>query len=287
VPSIDPLASVHPDAQLHADVKVGPFSIIEEGTTIGAGCRIAARVSIKSGTHLGEGNHIFEGTVLGGPPQHLRAGAELGRLAIGDGNQFRENVTAHRGLEPGRDTVIGNGNFLMVAAHVGHDCQVGDNVIMANNAMLGGHVSVEDRAFLSGNVAVHQFFRVGMLAMVGAQARVTRDIPPYVMIDGVSSLMVGLNAVGLRRAGFGKDDIAQIKSAYRHIFRNGLTWDEALASLKAHFTSGPAARFYEFLNNNNRTRGLVQERRKPRTATLKLLRQDDHAESPSALRRAG
>ncbi len=284
MPHIDRLASVHPDAQLAIDVTVGPYAIIEAGVTIGEGCAIGARASVKSGTQLGKGNTVCEGAVLGGRPQHLGATANVGKLIIGEANHFRENTTLHRGLELGKDTIVGNGNFFMVAAHVGHDCHVGNDVILANNAMLGGHVIVEDRAFLSGNVAVHQFCRIGTLAMVGGQARVTRDIPPFVMIDGVSSLCVGLNNVGLRRAGFGRDEVAQIKAAFRHVYRSGLAWNEMLSALPKKFPSGPAAKFAAFLSEGQR--GIVQLRNKPAAASLKLIPVHEPADA-SDLRKAG
>ena len=268
VSCIHPLACVHPDARLGETVSVGPFCQIEADVEIGDGCTLEASCSVKNGVRLGRENHIYEGAVLGGRPQYLGAGEELGQLIIGDGNHIRENATLHRGLKPGKDTIVGGGNFFMVGVHIGHDCQVGNNVIMANNAMLGGHVTVQDRAFLSGNVAVHQFCRIGSLAMVGGQARVTRDIPPFVMIDGQTSLMVGLNKVGLKRAGFTRDEIAEIKAIYRYAFSSDLSWNEILASLPQKFPTGHSAEFAEFLAGG--TRGFVRERRESRAKTLRL-----------------
>jgi UDP-N-acetylglucosamine acyltransferase len=183
-------------------------------------------------------------------------------------------------------TRIGDNNLLMVGAHVAHDCTVGSNVILANNALLGGFVTVEDRAFVSGAVAVHQFCRVGRLAMIGGCARVVQDIPPYVMVDGRSGLIVGLNLVGLRRNGYSAADVAQLKAAYRVIYRQGLRWTDVLETLKAEFTEGPAALFHPFLSQG--TRGFVQERRMPPTATLKLRRaSDDENEGRGLTAKAG
>ncbi|MCA9267213.1 MAG: acyl-ACP--UDP-N-acetylglucosamine O-acyltransferase [Planctomycetales bacterium] len=284
MPTIHSTALVDPRAELADDVVISAFCIVEADVQIGAGCRIEARATIKNGARLGANNYVAEGTVLSGRPQHLRAGTDLGLLIVGEGNHFRENVTVHRGLSPGHDTIIGDGNFLMVGVHVGHDCRIGDNVIMANNVMLGGHVEVQDRAFLSGLVAAHQFCRIGAVAMVGGCARVTQDVPPFVMVDGETSGIVGLNTIGLRRAGMSSQDLAGLKGAYRLIFRSGLQWNEVLAQLAEKFTEGPAARYHEFLSASKR--GILQPRREARGATIKL-----HPAAPESedgeLRKAG
>jgi UDP-N-acetylglucosamine acyltransferase len=176
-------------------------------------------------------------------------------------------------LDESGTTVIGDHNLLMVGSHVAHDCTVGNNAILANNALLGGYVIVEDRAFVSGAVAIHQYCRVGRMAMIGGCARVVQDIPPFVMVDGRSGLIVGLNLVGLRRNGYAAKDVAQLKAAYRVIYRQGLRWAEVLDRLQAEFTSGPAAEFHRFLSQGKR--GFVQERRMPPNATLKLRRASD------------
>jgi UDP-N-acetylglucosamine acyltransferase len=271
--NIHPLAIVSPQARLGQGTTVGPFSIIEPDVVLGQGCTLASRVVIKSGTTLGDNNTVYEGAVLGGTPQHLRMPERLGTVEIGSNNTIRENVTVHRALQEGAVTRIGDGNLLMVGMHVAHDCVIGSNAVFANNVLLGGFVTIGDRAFLSGAVGVHQFCRIGRLAMVGGCARVVQDVPPYVMIDGHSGLIVGLNLVGLRRAGYGPDDVAQLKAAYRAIYRRSVRWPEVLEALKQEFTSGPAADFYPFLSQG--TRGFVQERRMPPGATLKLRRAND------------
>ena len=265
---IHPLAAVDSGATLGDDVHVGPFCIVESDVTLGDGCRLAAGAVVKSGTVMGPNNTIGEGAILGGEPQHLQCGERLGRLVIGSGNTFREHCTVHRGLEEGGATTIGDNNLLMINAHVAHDCHLGSHIILANNTMLAGHIEVDDRAFLSGAAGVHQFCRIGTLAMVGGQAHVVKDVPPYVTIDGVTTSVVGLNVVGLRRAGFKASDLAQLKAAYRLIYRSGLRWDEMLARLEQEFPSGPAADFLEFFRGGKR--GFVQERRVPRQATIKL-----------------
>jgi UDP-N-acetylglucosamine acyltransferase len=266
--NIHPLALVSSQAQLGAGVTIGPFCIVESDVVIGDHCTLASRAVVKSGVTLGANNTLYEGAVLGGFPQHVRMPEQLGRVVIGTGNTFRENTTVHRALHEGAQTTIGSNNLFMVGAHVAHDCTISDNAIFANNMLLGGFVAVGDRAFVSGAVGVHQFCRIGRLAMIGGCARVVQDVPPYVMVDGHSGLIVGLNLVGLRRNGYGTEDVAQLKAAYRTIYRRGLRWNAILETLKRDFTTGPAADFFPFLSQG--TRGFIQERRMPPAATLKL-----------------
>jgi UDP-N-acetylglucosamine acyltransferase len=266
--NIHPLAVVSPQACIAGDVTIGPFCIIEGDVVIAEGCRLAGRVVVKDGTRLGPNNQVHEGVVLGGFPQHLKVQEQLGRVVIGACNTIRENATIHRAMRADAATTVGNNNLLMVNAHVAHDCRVGNNVVIANNTMLAGHVMVEDRAFLSGAVGVHQFCRIGRLAMVGGHARIVQDVPPYVTVDGNSGHIVGLNLIGLRRNGFSPQDVLRLKQAYRLIYRSGLKWTEVLEHLKAEFASGPSAEFHTFLSGG--TRGFVQERRMPPGATIKL-----------------
>jgi UDP-N-acetylglucosamine acyltransferase len=266
--NIHPQAWVSSSAVIGAEARIGPFCVVEPGVSIGPRCILENGVVVKQGTILGAENHVFDGAVLGGLPQHIHMPHNPGNVVIGSGNTIRENVTIHRALESAHVTSIGNHNLLMVNAHVAHDCHVGDNTIITNNVMLGGHVTVEDRAYLSGAVGVHQFCRIGSLAMVGGQAHLNKDVPPYVTVDGLSSYVVGLNQIGLRRAGFDAVAIQELKAAYRVIYRGGLTWSETLKRLKTEFAEGPAAAFYKFLAAT--TRGIVGERRPPPAATLKL-----------------
>ena len=189
---IHPFALVSPQAEIGEHVTIGPFSVIEPGAVIGDGCTLAGRVTIKAGTVLGPENEVLEGAVLGGKPQHLRAGDQTGIVVIGRGNVIRENVTIHRGLKPGAETRVGDQNLIMVNAHIAHDCVLGNQVIIVNNVLLAGHVTVGDRAYLSGAAAVHQFCRIGSLAMVGGQSHISQDVPPFVTVDGQSTTIVGL-----------------------------------------------------------------------------------------------
>jgi UDP-N-acetylglucosamine acyltransferase len=278
--SIHPLAVVSPHAELGANVRIGPFCVVEAGVILGDGCHLTGRVTIKSGTLVGRDNLIMEGTVLGGMPQHLHMPEFPGTTRIGDGNVFRENCTVHRALAAGNETRVGNRCLFMVGAHAAHDCQVDDGVVLTNGTMLGGHVSVGEKAYLGGATAVHQFCRIGRLAMVGGMARVIRDVPPFVMLDGDTAMIVGLNKVGLRRAGFTLADMTQLKQAYRVIYRSGLMWKEMLDALRTQFTHGPAAEYLPFFAGGKR--GFVQERRTPPGAVVRLVR-DDADEATEAM----
>jgi UDP-N-acetylglucosamine acyltransferase len=275
---IHPLALVAPSANLGSDVQIGPFCVIEDDVTIGSGCILEGHSVVKSGTVLGERNHVFEGAVVGGIPQHTNVPAELGRVTIGSGNTIRENVTIHRAMHPDHETMIGDHCLLMCNSHVAHDCRLGDHVILTNNVMLAGHVTVGSRAFLSGGAGVHQFCRIGTLAMVGGLAHISRDVPPFVTIDGQSSYVVGLNQIGLKRAGHDSKSIARLKEAYRLIYRSGLVWKEILAQLQQQFTDGASAEFLPFLTSTKR--GITPERRMPPGATIRI-----HAEEQEEDRR--
>ena len=270
---IHPLAAVSPAASIGSNVHIGPFCVVEPHVTIGDGCSLESHVVLKNGTTLGRNNQICTGVVLGGFPQHVDKPEQPGTLRIGDGNTFRENATAHRAMAAGHETKIGDNNFVMVNAHVAHDCCLGNHVILTNNVMLAGHVTVEDRAYIGGAAAVHQFCRVGRLAMVGGQAHLVKDTPPFVTIDGQSSMVVGLNQVGLRRAGHDLAAIRQLKAAYRLIYRSGLKWDEVLERLQAEFAEGPAADFHRFFLTTKR--GITSERRVPPGATIKFRREGE------------
>lgn len=228
---IHPTAIIHDGAQLGADVTVGPYAIIESETTIGAGTEIRAHACVKRFTTLGRDNVIYEGAIIGGEPQDLSFTGCESRVRIGDRCAIREGVTIHRGTQPGSATVIGSDCYLMAYAHVAHNCQLGDRVILANNVALAGHLEISDRVFISGGVVVHQFCRLGRLAMIGGNAKIVQDCLPFVTTDGVPGRACGLNVVGLRRAGFTASDLRALKEAYRLLLRAGLPLDEALQQL--------------------------------------------------------
>lgn len=282
---IHPSAIVSSEAILESDVEIGPFCLVDSDVLLGSGCRLSSNVTVRSGTIVGSNCTIYEGTVLGGLPQHLNPPENLGGVTIGSGCTIREHVTVHRSTRAGTNTSIGDHCLLMVGAHVAHDCHVGNNVILTNGAMLGGHVEVGDRACLGGNSAVHQFCRVGRLAMVGGCTKVVQDVPPFVLTDGATALIVGLNRVGLRRADLSREDILDLKAAYRLIYREGHTFHETLAELRRRFPTGVASEFAEFFTGGQR--GFVQERRSPPRVALRVhpaVDEIDESSSPKEFR---
>lgn len=282
--AIHPAAVVSPDADLGVDVSIGPFCVVEKDARIGDRCRLAPRATIKETVVLGADNVVCEGATIGGLPQHLSPPGPPGGLTVGDGNQIRENVTVHRALHAGELTEIGSGCLLMAGSHVAHDCVVEDNVVLTNNVMLAGHVTVGARAYMGGGAAVHQHCRIGRLAMVGGMARVVQDVPPFVTIDGDTGMVVGLNRVGLRRAGFDRHAIRDLKEAYRIIYRSGASFADRLETLAKTFGEGPAAEYAEFLSGGSR--GFARERRSPPGGTIRPLQEAiDPAEEGRANRR--
>ena len=279
------LSVVSPDAQIGNNVEIGPFCMIEAGVTIGNGCKLDSHVVIKAGVTIGENNRFFPGAVIGGPPQHVSAPPPFGQVRIGDNNVFRENTTVHCSLKESGITLIGNDNYLMVGAHVAHDCVVGNSNILVNNVMLGGHVIVGNRAMLGGGAAVHQNCRVGSLAMIGGQAHVVQDVPPFVTVDGLTSRIVGLNLIGLRRNGRTSEDLKMLKGAYFTLYRGGMPWKEILQYFLDNYSIGPVAELTQFLLTTKR--GIVSERAANRTQ-LRVTDADDsgieRTDAPATLR---
>ena len=231
--SLHATAIVDDDARLGAGVVVGPYAVVEGGTVIGDGTEVRAHAVVKRYTTLGSYNTVHEGAVLGGEPQDLGFEPGPSRLLIGDRNRIREGVTIHRSSGPGSATVVGSGCFIMAYAHVAHDDRLADGVILANNVALAGHVEIEERAFLSGGVVVHQFCRIGRLAMIGGNSKIVQDCLPFIITDGVPGEARGLNVVGLRRAGVPASQLRALKEAYRLLLRAALPLETALARLSA------------------------------------------------------
>lgn len=269
VTQIHPLAVVCPHANIGHSVTIGPFSVVEAGTEIGDGCQLASHVTVKTGTKLGRDNQVSEGAVLGGLPQHLKATEESGQLTIGDRNIIREFATIHRGLTVGDHTWVGHDNMIMVSVHIGHDSRIGNHTLLVNSVTIGGHVCIDDRAYVSGASAIHQFVRVGTCAMVGGMTRLTRDVLPYVTVDGACAKVVGLNLIGLRRNGFSREQIADIKEAYKIIYRRDLRWEDIVPQLKSRFPTGPVTAMTDLFQSTQR--GITPERREKGKATLKLI----------------
>jgi UDP-N-acetylglucosamine acyltransferase len=237
---IHPTAIVDPSAELAAGVSVGPYSVIGPRVRIGAGTIVGPHVVIKGPTTIGEGNRILQFASVGEDPQDKKYGGEDTRLEIGHRNLIREYCTINRGTaQDAGVTRIGDDNWLMSYTHIAHDCQVGNNVIMSNNATLAGHVHVEDHAILSGFTAVHQFCRIGVHSFVGGLAGVTRDVLPYMLVAGQPPEPHGINQEGLKRRGFTPEQIRNLKDAYRILYRSGLKLAEARAELAARAAEQP------------------------------------------------
>lgn len=220
-------------------MEVGPFSIIEGPVQIGSGTRIMSHAHISGNTIIGSDNEIHMGAVIGHLPQHKSYKPSTSGLVIGNGNVIREHVTIHRGYQPGENTLLGNDNFLMANSHIAHDCRVGNNIVLANGALLAGHASVDDGANISGNVAVHQFVRIGSLAMIGGLARVSKDVPPFMLVEGNSTVR-GINSVGLRRGGYSLEERIKVKQAYRTLYRSRMNVPQAMEQLREEASSSPA-----------------------------------------------
>lgn len=230
--TIHPSAIVSEQAQLGEGNTIGAFAVIENDVKLGDNNTLLSGAVLKAGTTLGNGNTLHEHAVIGGLPQDLGFDADtVSSVEIGDGNVLREFVTIHRASKEKKATRLGNENYLMTQVHIGHDCVLENNIVIAPSTGLGGFVSVEDRAFISGGVMVHQFVHIGSLAMLGGNAKITQDVLPYMICDGNPAHINGLNKVGLRRAGLKMEDIRSLKKAYQIIFRGDEKLEQRLATL--------------------------------------------------------
>ncbi|WP_028294400.1 acyl-ACP--UDP-N-acetylglucosamine O-acyltransferase [Oceanobacter kriegii] len=230
---IHPTAIIDPAARIADNVEIGPYSIVGADVEIGEGCVIGPHVVIQGPTHIGKGNRIFQFATIGEACQDKKYAGEPTRLVIGDNNVIRESCTFHRGtVQDNSETRVGSNNLFMVNVHVAHDCVIGDNCIFANDTNLAGHVVVDDWAILGGATQVHQFCRIGAHVMAGAGTVVLKDIPAYVMALGYPATPHGINSEGLRRRGFTAEQISAVKTAYKVVYRQGLTSAEALEKLQ-------------------------------------------------------
>lgn len=245
--AVHPTAQVHASAQLAQGVEVGPWCVVGPNVVLAEGVRLASHVVIQQDTTIGQGATIHPFAVIGGDPQHSGYKGEPVRLEIGANNLIREHCTFNRGTPQGAGvTVVGANNLFMTGAHVGHDCVVGDNVVMANHATLGGHAVIGDRVFLGGLCAVHQNGRVGQGAIIGGLAAVTRDVIPYGSAWGNHARLRGLNLIGLKRKGYGKDQIRRLLAAYRDLFEGEGEFASRLAAAEAQY--GDLAEIAEILD---------------------------------------
>jgi UDP-N-acetylglucosamine acyltransferase len=234
---IAPTARIHPtavvahEADLADHVEVGPYAVLEGPVRLGPGCVLRPHVHLVGPLTMGRDNVVFTGAVLGERPQHLKYQDEPTGVEVGDGNVFREHVTVHRGTTHSWVTKIGSHNFFMANSHVAHDCAVGSHCILANGAVLGGHVVLADNVYVSGNAAVHQFVRIGRLALLSGVSASTKDIPPFCIQQRIDTV-VGVNVVGMRRAGIRHEHIDAVRRAFRILFREGLIVPNALARVE-------------------------------------------------------
>ncbi len=249
-----PTAIVDKGASVDDDVFIGPFCIIGRGVRIRRGTRLISNVIVEGKTEIGEETTVYPFTSIGLPPQDLKYRGEETGVSIGDRNIIREYTTIHRASIGGDGvTVIGNDNFLMAYVHIAHDCKIGSHIIMANAATLAGHVTVEDYAVIGGLVAVHQFTRIGAYAMVGGFSGIGQDIPPYMIASGARARLFGLNTVGLKRHGFSDTSIAELKRAYKILFREKRTLRDAIKKVQTELPYTDEIRhLIEFIEKNKR-----------------------------------
>lgn len=251
-------ALIHPSAKLADNVEVGAYSIIGEHVEVGAGTTVGPHVVIEGRTRIGKNNRIFQFCSLGGIPQDKKYAGEPTRLEIGDNNTIRECCTFNIGtVQDGGVTRFGNNNWVMAYAHVAHDCQIGNDIVLANSVQLAGHVHVDDYAILGAFVGAHQFCKVGAHAMVGAGSLLFQDLPPYMLVGGNPATPHGINSEGLKRRGFSSETIMAIKRAYKTLYKSGLPLEQAKGEIGAQAAQYPELNLLtEFLSRA--TRGIIR-----------------------------
>ena len=248
---IHPSAVVDPRAEIDASAEIGAQVVIEGPARIGARTRVFARAVIAGGAVLGADNEVHYGAVLGDTPQDLAFSGAPSYLRIGDGNVFREHATIHRGTKPESETVIGDRNYFMQNSHVAHNCRIGNDTIVAGGALLSGYVELGDRGFVSGNCVVHQFVRIGRLAMLRGLSRTSRDVPPFCIMDGTHTVRT-LNLVGLRRAGFSPEAIRGLRTAFKTLFLRPRNLSVALGEVEAAPMIPEVRELVEFIRASKR-----------------------------------
>ncbi len=250
-------ARVHPDAVIGPRTRISEFCVVEQDVEIGADCLLEPYVFVKRWTTMGDRNEISAGTVLGTDPLDKNFKGDRSYLRIGNDNKIREHYTVSRGTQPESVTSIRDGNYVMTSGHIAHNCTIGSNTVIASCALVAGHVTVEDQAFISGGVVVHQYSRIGRLAMVGGNTRVNSDLPPFFLYTGFDVVVKGLNLVGLRRAGFTFEQISALKKAYRLLYRSGLKLEEALSRIETEVPGDEAGHLVRFIRGSKR--GICRE----------------------------
>jgi len=246
-------AIVSKKANLESDVEVGAYAVIGDGVKINKGAKIGNFCVIDNDTTIGAGCKIFTGAVIGSIPQDLKYNGEPTSVVIGENNIIREYVTINLSTAVGEPTTIGNNNLIMAYSHVAHDCRVGNHCVIANGGTLAGHVAIEDRAVIGGLVAIHQFVRIGTMAIIGGCSKVVTDIPPYTMCDGHPARFYGLNTIGLKRAGVSEEVLKDLKDACKIFFHSELTKKHALEEIKKTCSSSKEVdHLIEFLSTSER-----------------------------------
>jgi UDP-N-acetylglucosamine acyltransferase len=254
--SIHPTAVVDPSAELAEGVSIGPFCVVGRDVKVGARTALESHVVLEPFTHIGQDCQIRQGAVLGGPPQDYKFKGERSFLTIGERNIIREFVTIHRASGEDEQTRIGNDNMIMAYCHIGHNSWLGNNIIMANQVGISGHCLVEDRVVFGGIVGVHQFVRMGKLAMIGGMSKVVADVPPFMLVDGRPAELNGLNVLGLRRAGIPPKVRAALKQGFRLLYRSGFNLTQGIeAAYNEVEQSEERDYLLEFLTNIRRGYG--------------------------------
>jgi UDP-N-acetylglucosamine acyltransferase len=249
---IHPTAIIHPGASLGDNVTIGPYAVIEAAAQIGDRCVIQAHAVITGNVIMGKNNLIGYGVIIGGDPQDFAFRPEVrSGVLIGDGNRIREYCTIHRGSKDETSTIIGDACYLMAGAHLAHNVQLGDRVVIANNALLGGYVQVEDGVFIGGGCVFHQFTRIGRLAICQGLSAFSKDIPPYSMA-AERNQVAGLNVIGLRRAGFTAGQRAEIKQAFAFLYRSGLNVSQALEAARERSWIPEAKAIFDFVSQSKK-----------------------------------
>lgn len=257
--SIHKTAIIEDGAVIGKNVSIGPGAYIGAEVSIGDNCTIGANVVIEGCTIIGSDNQFYVGSVIGSPTQALAYKGEKSYVKIGSGNIVREYVTVNGTEGKEHPSLLGDKNLLMAYSHVAHHCTLGSGVIMANSATLAGHVEVEDRAVIGGLAAIHQFVKIGRLSIIGGLSKVVKDVTPFMTVDGNPCRVVGLNSIGLKRAGFSKETIGEIRKAYRTLFREGLNTTQAMAKLKSQAASKDVQTIIEFIEKAER--GIIKARK--------------------------
>ena len=249
---VAPTARIHREASVGAQTIVGDYAVVESDVSIGAFCRIEPYVYIKRWTTIGDYNEISAGAALGTDPFDKAFTGERSYLRIGNRNKIREHWTISRGTKPESATVIGDDNYIMSSGHIAHNAVIGNEVVIASSTLVAGYVEIEDQAFVSGGVGIHQFSRIGRLAMVGGSVRVNKDVPPFFLYAGLYVEPNGVNKVGLKRAGFSEDEIAAIKSAYRLLYHAGLKLEDALERIEREIPTEHTLHLVRFVRSSKR-----------------------------------